>query len=556
MRGTIRTTLLIVCALSTGCGGQSGGKSGSQTGDSATLGASRQMTSSEILEVPETGVQLGWGYNAYDAAALPNHCVVFSVAEEPAQTRTMTMKEVTDTYELQQRMNVSAEASVKAMGVEGKGKASFAKDVNLSGSSIHFLLDASVDNGVRYAAPFSSGQAGSLAAQNRGPSVRLTQSAANLAKQPEEFLRQCGTGYVSAIYSGAQIHAVVSMSTSSRAEKQDIRAEVEAKGWGATASTAIHNSTSTSAYNSEKNITVLMVGGRGDSIPKDQQELEAKLQTLSYAAYEAPKDFRMAVTPYEALPNWPREHELNGDSGEMEQLAGLYGDYTTLYDEIEHTLLEPALFAALARSGDSIDTRPLVDGESGESEQRYLESLQDYVQRSLRRLESLAIACLSTEQNGIEEDVDCVFAENEFVSSYGLRSQMPVQYPLAGTETIDPRNECSDLQGDENTRCQKRLGLVLFQQKLAGEQPLDRYAADRWILSKSRSRCRLDIVDSGCLSNEAVRDWQQKVGMRLLIVDDVDDQAKLADLSFDAADAAWVTPDRYAEAIKLLDETT
>ncbi len=525
-------------------------------GEQATLPSSRDLTKIEILEVPETGIQLGWGYNLYDAAPLPNQCVVFTLAEEPAQTRTMTMKEVTDTYELQQRMNISAEASVKAMGVEGKGKASFAKNVNLSGSSIHFLLDASVDNGVRYAAPYVADES-QRADRQRGPAIRLTEAAEQLAEDPDEFLRQCGTGFVSAVYSGASINAIVSIVTSSRKEKQDIRAEVEAKGWGATAKGSTHMGSETSASSNEKSITVLMVGGRGDSIPKNQEELEGKLETLSYSAYEAPKDFRMAVTPYESLPNWPQDRELSGDSAEMEQLAGLYGDYTTLYDEIEYILVNPAMYAAVRRTDDdtgeaAYSTVPMIADDGGAMELRYLESLQDYVQASLRKLEGLAIGCLAV-ANDTDDGQDCVFDESAFIDSYALRSQLPLRFPLTEEISTTTATDCSKLKGLNKLACERTAKLNELKKVLDESPALDEQVTEFWILSKSRSRCRLSITDIGCLSNEEARNWRDKVGRRLLILPE-EKRAKLmgVDLTFDKHSATWVDAATYATMIETL----
>ncbi len=48
----------------------------------------------------------------------------------------------------------------------------------------------------------------------------------------------------------------------------------------------------------------------------------------------------------------------------------------------------------------------------------------------------------------------------------------------------------------------------------------DRRVVERWIIEKSRSRCRLDLLDIGCLSNAEVRHWQSTVGLRLMILDD------------------------------------
>ena len=52
-------------------------------------------------------------------------------------------------------------------------------------------------------------------------------------------------------------------------------------------------------------VSIFMTGGKGDAIPIDVKDLKAKMETISMDAYVAPKDFQIAITPYEMLSNWP-----------------------------------------------------------------------------------------------------------------------------------------------------------------------------------------------------------------------------------------------------------
>ncbi|MEO0345895.1 MAG: hypothetical protein AAF229_06515 [Pseudomonadota bacterium] len=514
--------------------------------ESPELTTGRQATATVILDVPETGVELGWGYNAFDDRPLPNQCIQFTASEEPAQTRTMSMKEVSDTYELMKRMNVSAEASVKTMGFEGSGKASFAKSVNMSGSSITFVLDAAVDNGVRFVAPYTE----NAGAYGAGAAVRLTPAAERLARDPEDFLRQCGSGYVSAVYSGARLTAVITMKTTSQSNKETIRTEVRAKGWGASGKVTGGNDKQSATRNAEKTMSVFLVGGRGDAIPRDQDGVEAKLDTLSYSAYEAPKDFRMAVTPYETLPNWPQTKPVSAEPTEFEQLAGLWGDYSTLYDELELILEQPAQYAAIARSTDegrTFDVLPLAEHEDA---LLHLERVQDALWQGVHDLEAIARQCLEAETEGIDEGENCTFDENRFVPSHAFRAQLPLE--LAERAPPQKPPSCGSAKPADVVACNK----ALIQQStaaLATETPLDRRVVERWIIEKSRSRCRLDLLDIGCLSNGEVRHWQTTVGTRLLILSD-EERTALAGanqvLSIeDATGAVWLLREQANTAL-------
>lgn len=496
----------------------------------ASLPAPSHPSQTEILEVPATGIDLGWGYNMFDSTPLPNQCVEFTESEEPAQTRTMKMTEVNDSYEVMKSMGMSAEASVQAMGYNASGKASFAKDLNISGTSTNFVLDASVDNGVRYAGPYVPPEGSVVASSNAQPAIRLTAAAERLARTPEEFLRQCGNAYVSAIYSGARLTAVITFHTKSQSEKQTISAEVSGSGYGVTVKGAMHAGSASKASSTDRSMSVFLVGGRGDVIPKNQDELEAKMETLSYSAYEAPKDFRMALTPYELLPNWPQDRELRGDVGEFEQLAGLWGDYNTIYDEIETILDNPSLYAAVELSDGTYTTNPLVpETTTGDAAIRYLEKLQDYVHRALRDLEEEARQCLNAEETGIDEGVDCLFDEREYLNSYAFRSQLPVPLPLdipADTPVSNGSSCSSDQTPEVLAACKQALinDLAAF---MDWPGSLDRTVTERWIIDKSRGRCRFDVLDLGCLSNEEIRHWQSKVGLRLSMLKSEDERKKV-----------------------------
>ncbi|MEZ5541401.1 MAG: hypothetical protein R3F42_05095 [Pseudomonadota bacterium] len=538
------TLLLAACQPPpAGSGGNGTGADGRK--DTAGLQVSTHQTKTEIIDVPETGINLGWGYNLYDSTPLPNKCIEFTPAEEPAQTRTMSMREVNDTYEVMRSMGMTAEASVSVMGYEGSGKASFAKSLNLSGTSTSFVLDASVDNGVRYAGPYDPPEEAKNARNRPQPAIRLTAAAERLAARPEEFLRECGNGFVSAIYSGARLTAVITIHTRNQSEKQDVRAEVSAKGFGATVSGSMHEGTSTTASSADKSMSVFLVGGRGDAIPKDQAQLEARLETLSYAAYEAPKDFRMAVTPYEILPNWPQTQQLRGEVTEFEQLAGLWGDYNTVYDEIEYILDNPALYAAVTLQADGGYALELLrpNTDAGKDRIEYLERLQDYVHQSLRELEDVARVCVSTEETQIDEGGDCSFDETRYLSSYAFWSQLPVD---ARDTTLKTPEKCPDALTSEPARsdCLKAYAEAVTKRLSTLPRPLDRLAAEQWIIPKSQGRCRFDLLDLGCLTNAEVRHWQSQVGKRLRLVRTDQERAAvtLAGAGIDAkTGAAWLT---------------
>ena len=189
----------------------------------------------------------------------------------------------------------------------------------------------------------------------------------------------------------------------------------------------------------------------------------------------------------------------------------------------------------------------LIGDSGGKIELRYLESLQDYVQKSLRSLEKLAIGCVAAE-NDLDDGQDCRFDESAFIDSYALRSQLPLRYPVTDEPSNAAAAKCDKLKGLAQTACLRTQKIEQLKASLTVSPELDERIAEFWILSKSRSRCRLNITDLGCLSNEKARSWQGKVGKRLLILPE-DERGKLmgVSLTFDKHSAAWVDADEYVE---------
>ena len=471
------------------------------------------QASTEILEVPATGINLGWGWNSVSSEPVANVCVEFAEASEPAQARQMTMREISDNYDLMQSMGMSAEASVKTIGVEVDGKAKFAKDMHVSRFASNFVMNATVENGVRYAAPTPGGpQSGStpeaVSSVPKGE-IRLTPEALRLAQKsdPGEFIHRCGHGFVSAVYSGAKLTAVITVDTSSREEKQKVSAELSGSGWGARVKSAMEAESKKTAANQSMSVSVFQVGGRGDSIPVTTGDVLTKLETLSAIAFDAPKDFHMAVAPYESLANWPAK-TMEVDANEYDQMANLWGAYNALYDDLQQVLDAPMQFLGAKTNpvsgctelvplvttqtktysvASSIKLEPPFFGISSipttvektstavttdHDQMDQLQKLQDEVQDTLRRLRSFA-------QNCSANDRGCEFPESAFRSPYAYRVQMPLE---AGPseEPVSPED--------------------ILQIQVA---------------APAKQRCTQDVDDTGCLSNAQIDSWRDKLGMQL-----------------------------------------
>ena len=426
----------------------------------------------DIVEVPVTGINLGWGWDRSDAEPIRNVCVEFKEAAEPAQTRYMTMSEVSDSYELMRSMDMSAEASVKTVAYEVSGKASFAKQTNISGYSSNFVMNATVENGVRYATPAENGE------------LRLTDEAARLAaRNADQFEHRCGDSFVSAVYSGAKLTAVITIETQSQSEKEKLSAELSGSGWGAEFKGAMEQESGSETEDKDMSVSIFQTGGRGDAIPKDKDDLIAKLEILPAIAFDAPKDFNIAITPYETLSNWPAKPLLTDDS-EFEQLASYWGAYNTLYDEIQQALDEPTNFAAPGVRPTqclAMVNRTTPAGLTGPAVAR-LERIQDDVLDALSRLRDFAAYCAAS-------DEVCEFPENEFRSPYAYRIQLPLELPEAAS----------------------------------ADSPVSIDAlANAHLVSPAKRRCQWDREDPQCLNNAEISKWRDKIGFEVAFYDDME----------------------------------
>jgi hypothetical protein len=498
-----------------------------------------QLDSTVVVEVPDTGIHLGWGWNTFDNESVPTICVDFVEGREEAQTQYMTMHEVSDSYELMRHLGVSAEASVKSIGFEASGKASFAKDLNVTGFSSSFVLQATVDNGVRFAAPLplpeTRAQEGvpllGPRGGNRG-SIRLTKEALAVARRGDmgEFKRQCGNAFVSAIFSGAKLTGLLTIQARSQTEQEEVAAELSGSGWGARLQASLKSGSTTTAGTKRMDMSAFLTGGKDEKIPASKEELLATLENLSRIATHAAKDFHMAVTPYEALSNWPAR-DITGEPGEFDQLASIWGAYNTLYDEIEYILEQPHEFV-----GATVDARGAVSWTSapcppppakpGDPRPRLLspeqllrlEALQDEVFDGLERLRLRAQECTASAEA-------CAFAEDAFRSPYAYRIQLPAP--------------CALEKRDVET-------LVAY-----------------YIRDPAKRRCEIGTDNPGCLRNDEIRGWQAKAGMESTVLRDMEAlRAAAGRLASDKSvafslepgyPALWYNPAHKAAVMEIVD---
>ncbi len=327
------------------------------------------LASPDRIGIPDNGVELGLGWDSQQARIIHNRCILFAPVHEAGQSIRMELHDVSDTSEVMDSLGVSASMSVKTLAGSGSAQASFARKSKVSTSKSSLLIRATVDNGVLFAAPSYPPEVSRYAHAQPGEEfrepesnwwaqdhrdelshmIRLTEEAAELLgdgsnEEVRAFERHCGDSFVSAIYSGAELIAVASKTSTDSSSSKDFRSSMRAdfSAWGAKlkASTDTSGSQSKHDIKTSADIQFTQIGGRGGIIPTNAQEFMDKVQQLPLEAEKGPHFHSMEVTPYHDLPLWPASLPLQVDDDPAQAtLINYYWTMQSIEQQIDDLLL-------------------------------------------------------------------------------------------------------------------------------------------------------------------------------------------------------------------------
>ena len=270
-----------------------------------------------------------------------------------------------------------------------------------------------------------------------------------------------------------------------------MQAKVEGGGWGVKVNAAMNSESSTARDNMQRRISVHQSGGAAAPIPMEPEEIVAHAKGLATLADAGGKLFRLAVTPYQTLGNWPVDKDLTASSMEFEQLADLWGAYSAVYAEVDAALARPDAYSVPVRvcmpdaqdcEGDAF--RPLTDPTA----RAIAEAVQDEALAALERLDVEAQLCVIAAES-------CDFEEGRFRAPYALRVRGPVLSCLV--------NSAVNLKDAPETACAAPTNW---------NDAVGRYA-DVMLRTPAKSRCRIDPFMLGCLSNAEIANWAARIGL-------------------------------------------
>ena len=320
----------------------------------------------DYVDAPENGVELGLGWDSATGTLVPSRCIRFAPIQEGGQVLNLDLEEVTDSSELADNLDVSAEATVKGMVGSGTAKAEFVKNGNVKASSTTFSLRATAQNGTLFAGPLRPPENRRFAFtatekqliplwmsdgsdDDDDLAVRLEPWAEDILKEDDGeklFRKYCGDHYVSAITSGAELLAVITFETKDETTKTSLSASIKGSYSIASGSASLDLDHSQEAKSSNLKVSYLQVGGARGEIPTTNVDLKRKLAVLANEAAEAPVFYEIGIKAYEDLPNRPEESDAPEAQDELTELLSsrdlaLY----TLYRHLQSVITSPSEYS-------------------------------------------------------------------------------------------------------------------------------------------------------------------------------------------------------------------
>lgn len=332
----------------------------------------------EFIDAPDTGVELGVGWDSATSTVVASRCVKYAPIQEGGQLLQLDLQEASDSSELAETLDISANTSINGLMGSGSARASIAKDRTVKASSTTFSLRATAQNGVMFAGPlkplpdrrfaFSTMEnrvvpnwmKDEMKGDQETLSVALEPWAKGLLKPTQSasavdssgidsedplmnFRKHCGDHFIAAITSGAEALAVITFETHDESTKQKLSAQISASYSIASVAGEVNLDKSAEASQSHLKVSFTQIGGARGEIPTTNEDLVRKLKVLAAEAAEAPMFYEIGIMAYEDLPGWPLEP--SGAKGTDQALTELLSkrdlQMFSLYNTLESVLEEP-----------------------------------------------------------------------------------------------------------------------------------------------------------------------------------------------------------------------
>ena len=309
-------------------------------------------TTARLLPYPHpVSLALGQGWDSARASPKQALCVAFAEQRASHQIVRSEMTEAVDNEALTVTLGYSSSASAGLAGDLFSAKAE--ASVNLSGyvksTAKHrsIVATASVLNGGVFAAPTEvtvTARNEKIRTYSKGNAVDLREDVLGLLDHDGHFERRCGDGYVSAILSGGQIHAVFSFSESTYEDQVTLASAIKASagflGLSASSSATLNAQITKALETGRLRISLFANGGSGLSLPTTADALRTTFSGFPAQVAEHARPLYVLVRPYSELPSWPSKTLSSPPRTCRQSLERFLARLAYLHRTIDDILLE------------------------------------------------------------------------------------------------------------------------------------------------------------------------------------------------------------------------
>ena len=271
----------------------------------------------QSVDLPFTqGMDFGMGVNLADGGIAGKAVDIgaMSPAGAPGQTVSYNMQLISTVEDLYDSIGVSVAAGGRYGLFSAQGKVQYAKEVKFNSQSTFLLARCFVEK-----------------AFQQFEEATLKPEASKLLKNGDDkgFQERFGDGFVRGMLQGGEFHVVISMSSISRTQQEELAVSLQAKYGGlfaeADLDVKLENKTREQVSRTELNVTTFQRGGIGPetSLTKDVEGVMARLQAFPAIVEANPVSYGVQVASYRTLdlPEGPGPVAIEAQSDRLSEYA-------------------------------------------------------------------------------------------------------------------------------------------------------------------------------------------------------------------------------------------
>ncbi|MER8599352.1 hypothetical protein NKH09_15890 [Mesorhizobium sp. M1339] len=412
---------------------------------------------SVVYPYPQSGVQIGQGWDSFNEMGTPAGCVNVEIAPLEVNSYSSAVEQMQSSYQYIKKVMASVSAAYNGGSFGGSGGASYSKQLRIDSDDQNFLFTFESSAGGTFAVPRGSlahpstlsevdkalitsihSPAGEEKLLNRLGASRLQVEGTSIAFSPmaltiindfkkatiqvdrdelrERFKRLCGDGYVTAIHRGARAHLVLTQKVRLREEKESLAVSISASGYGASGSGSYSSTTQRTLNTNNLSYRLDQDGGIPPSVraaipplagATKQQAFDVNLilPTADNLLLN-PTAFSIDIVPYTELENGEIFSQLFSSPNQLFTVADYYialGDLYDLSSEIVKLSNSSAVYIStsfyeynMLRAYDRVETGEVEKGEKGKAydgARSNIQELRDQIQKDMIFLERLISEC-------------------------------------------------------------------------------------------------------------------------------------------------------------------